>query len=198
MKNYFILIFLLIIVTGCNPGKNISKEEYAVLNRAVNHILQPYGMTITTSAELDHIAKNNNVDLSNIPHKDAETMSKSINESKGYEFMISDTLFDVSATSGKYEWHEKIDSIKPVMEKIPSAVMTPGNIKFIDGYTRITKKSEQKGEFIGKIKVGRVIFDESGKKALVDYTKCNNIDGTDCNYHIIRLRKIDDEWIVRN
>lgn len=197
MKNIYILAVLLAFLTSCNSGKTVSKEEYDVLNKAINHALQPHGVVLTTSEELNEIAQRYNIHLSSMNEKDSEIINRVVAEKRRYEFALSDTLLEVSSTQdNKYDRIIKLDSLKPALEKLPLAAINSSILKFPEGYKRISKKSDlnPNGEFLGKLKFERVIFDQSGEKAIVNYLKCKNIDDTICSSYTIRLEKSHNEW----
>lgn len=197
MKNIYIFAAFLTLFTGCNSGKTVSKDEYEVLNKAINHILQPNDVVLTSYEELKEIAQRYKIHLSSISEKDREIINRVVAEKRGYEFALSDTLLEVSSTQeNKYNRILKIASLTPAHEKLPLAAINSSTLKFPDGYKRISKKSDLNpyGKFFGKLKFERVIFDQSGDKAIVNYMKCTNIDDTLCSTYTISLYKYQNNW----
>lgn len=200
MKKISILAVLFTFLTSSGQGKSITEDEYEVLNKAIDHAIQPLGFVLTSSEELDEIALRYNINLSNLSEKDNKVINKVLAEKRRYEFALSDTLLEVSTHNKKYSRAIERDSIKPMAEKLPLTIMDNNMLKLPEGYKRISKKSDQNpnGQFIGSIKIERVIFDQSAKKAIVRYTKCENLDDTLCDSYIVRLKKMKNEWYILN
>ncbi len=199
MKNIYILLFVTVLLMGCDSSKKVSKEEYSALNEALSQILQPYGMTFTKPGELEEIAKEHNINLnSTMSEKQGDLIRKSIAERRGgYEFSISDTLFDVASTDIRYDFYLKIDTIELERKEFPSALIKQYKLVIPENYKIITKKEDRKGKFVGSIKLGRVLFDKSEKKAIVGYIKNDSIDGKNNNLQFVRLRKLRGEWVAK-
>ncbi len=200
MKKLFILVVLLSFLTGYGQGKNITEAEYEVLNKAIDFAIQPLGFILPSSKELNEVNQRYHTDLSNLSEKDKKIINKALAEKRKYEFALSDTLLEVSTREKKYSQIIERNSIKPVAEKLPSAVMNNNMLKLPEGYRRISKKSDQNpgGQFIGNIQIERVIFDQSEKKAMVSYMKCENFEKTHCDSLTVRLGKMKNEWYVLN
>lgn len=200
MKKIFILVVLLSFLTSYGQGKNITETEYEVLNKAIDFAIQPLGFILPSSEELNEINRRYHLDLFSLSENDKKTINKSLAEKRKYEFALSDTLLEVSTQDKKYSQIIERNSIKPVVEKLPSAVMNNNMLKLPEGYKRIFKKTDQNpdGQFIGHIQIERVIFDQSGKKAIVRYTKCENFESTHCDSLTVRLSKMKNEWYVLN
>lgn len=74
-KIYTLSTFLLLI--SCNSGEKISSDEYLVINKAIGHILQPYGTTFTDTEELSEIAREYNIDVTRVSQEDSKKLMKS-------------------------------------------------------------------------------------------------------------------------
>lgn len=194
-KIYFLLIIS--ILTSCNSGEKISSEEYLVINKAIGHILQPYGTTSTNTEELNEIAREYNIDVTRISQEDAKKINEVISMRRGYEFALEDTLSEADSKSGKFMYEMKFDSIIPSKEKLPKTVMDSSMLRFPENYTRV-KTINNPENFLGKIKLERVIFDKSNEKAMVFFTKCKKMENKECIFGTISLIKTHNEWFIRH
>ena len=196
MKNIYFIISLLLLLTSCSDG--VSKDEYAILNKAVDEILKPHGMTYLSQEEMNEIAANNGFDLNRtMSQKNAKIIEDAIAMRRKFEFAISDSIEASSATSNVYRSLLELDSIVPSKENLNAVNLDLAQIKFPENYEKVEKPSGN-GEFLGKITLSRPIIDKSGEKAIIYYQKCKNITGNDCMPRFIRLRKIHNEWFTRS
>lgn len=196
MKNIYFIISLLLLFISCSDG--VSKDEYAILNKAVDEILKPQGMTFLSQEEMNEIAANNGIDSNRtMSEKDAKIIHDAIALRRKFEFAISDSIQASSATSNVYRSLLELDSIVPSKENLKAVNLDLSQIKFPENYEKVEKPSGN-GEFLGKITLSRPIIDKSGEKAIIYYQKCKNATGKDCFPRFIRLRKIHNEWITRS
>lgn len=197
MKKIYILSILFLLLISCNSGEKISSDEYLVINKAIGHILQPYGTTFTDTEELNEIAREYNIDITRISQEDSKKINEIISSRRGYEFAVVDTLAETDAKSGKYTFDLKIDSLIPSVEKLPKAVMNSEMLRFPENYTRV-KTVNNPENFLGKIKLERVIFNDAKNKAMIFYTKCKKMNNKECSFNTISLIKEHNEWYIRH
>lgn len=168
-----------------------------MINKAIGHILQPYGTTSTDTEELNEIAREYNIDVTRISQEDAKKINEVISMRRGYEFAVVDTLAETDTKSRKYTYDLKIDSLIPSVEKLPKAVMNSEMLLFPENYSRV--KTINKAEnFLGKIKLERVIFNDAKDKAMIFYAKCKKMNNKECSFNIIILGKKHNEWYIRH
>ncbi|MGO4708232.1 hypothetical protein AB4Y90_03750 [Chryseobacterium sp. 2TAF14] len=183
--------------TSCQSDR-ISSEEYLVINKAIGHILQPYGIVaFDNTKEFNDIVKNNGINPSHMSQEDLKKLNEIVSMRRGYEFAIEDTLAETDTKSGKYTYDLRSDSIVPIKEKISKTVMDSAMLRFPENYIRV-KTIRNPETFLGKIKLERVIFDESKEKALVFYTKCKKMENKECMFNTISLIKKHNEWYIRH
>lgn len=153
MKNLYIIISLILLFTSCSDG--VSKDEYAILNEAVDEILKPHGMAFLSQEEMNEIAANNGIDLTGtMSEKDAKIIYDAVAERRKFEFAILDTLrqSDIKA----YQSILDLDSITPSQENLVQAPLDLNKITLPEHYEKVEKPSGQ-GEFLGKIILSRAI-----------------------------------------
>ena len=191
MKN---LYFILIVIFTCScSSKNVSSDEYEIINEAIAEIVQPYGMTSMSQEELTEIASANGISLSgSMSRKNAKIIEDAVAERRKFEFVINDSIRQSHAKNVQSVLD--IDSIKPKNEDLPAALLDMNKIKSPEHYQRVDKPSGN-GEYLGKIILNRPLIDKSGEKAFIMYCKSKSGKEEECYPRILTFKKRHNEWI---
>ena len=198
MKKLLFPILLFLTILSCNSDKKVSSEEYLVLNKSINEILRPMGMTFFDSTEqFNEIARQNGVTTSNITERESKILEKAVGEKNGFQFMIADTLSEISSKDPEFLARTVFDSIKPAKEKLPSAIFYQTEMKFPEYFEKLNEVTANKDKFLGKITISRVIFDKSKEKAVVRYIVSETGKQSDNLPRFMVLKKYKDEWIIK-
>ncbi|KQR95428.1 hypothetical protein ASG01_06175 [Chryseobacterium sp. Leaf180] len=191
MKNFY-LILIIILVYSCS-SKNVSSDEYEIINEAIAEIVQPYGMTSMSQEELTEIASANGISLSgSMSQKNVKIIQDAVAERRKFEFAVDDSIRQSYAE--KVQSVLDLDSIKPKNNELPSALLDLSKIKSPEHYQRVDKPSGN-GEYIGKIILNRPLIDKSGEKAFIMYCKSKSGKEQECYPRILTFKKRHNEWI---
>lgn len=172
------LLLILFLFISCNKSvKNVSDEEYKIINISLNALMAP-----------DDISRSDDFRK--------EDSLRTLN--KNYTFILIDTLFALNIEDKRFNQLNETFMFFP--EKINKEVAKIDSSKIIlsNSLTRIKKeKIYPNNNFLGKIEFSRVIFDENRDKAFIEYKIYNKTFVKVYPNKFLFLQKKDKIWKIK-
>lgn len=193
-KTLIWLFFLLLSVVSCNKSAidKISREEYLVINAALNSVLK--SSLTPNSLEYEEIAKAEGLYGRSWSEKDLEKFQKTFELKKMPEFSLSDTLFAVSAENPVFQVLLNSRNLKAEHSNLSQQILDSARIFTPDNYTKTNKEVAKNRTFVGKFQFGRIIFDRSGEKALVPFYYWKEKNSAQKKESVIFMKKEKNSW----